>query len=110
MDNLLKVAIEAHGGLARWLQFNVVRANVSNHGALWHPRAQPGVLNNVQVVAQLHRQHLVTHLIGKDRRTIVTTGEVSIESESGVVEETRVDPTISFRGQSLDTPWDSLHI
>jgi hypothetical protein len=68
------------------------------------------VLINVQVVAQLHRQHLVTHLIGRDRRTIFTTGQISIESESGVVEETRVDPTTSFQGQSLDTPWDMLHV
>ena len=62
------------------------------------------------MVAQLHRQHLVTHLTGEDRRTTFTTGEVSIESESGVVEEARVDPTTSFGGQSLDTPWDMLHV
>ncbi len=110
MDNLLKLAIEAHGGLERWHQFKVVRANVSITGAVWHLKGQPDVLKNVQVVAQLHRQHLVTHLIGKDRRTIFSTGQVSIESESGVVEETRVDPITSFRGQSLDTPWDSLHV
>jgi hypothetical protein len=110
MDNLLKLAIEAHGGLERWLQFNVVRANASITGTLWHLKGQPDVLKNVRVVAQLHRQHLVTHLIGKDRRTIFTTGEVSIESESGVVEEIRVNPTTSFRGQSLDTPWDMLHV
>jgi hypothetical protein len=41
------------------------------------------VLKNVQVVAQLHRQHLVTHLIGKDRRTIFTAGEVSISQNRG---------------------------
>jgi hypothetical protein len=110
MDDLLKLAIEAHGGLERWRQFNEVRANVSITGALWHLKGQPDVLINVQVVAQLHRQHLVTHLIGKDRRTIFTTGQISIESESGVVEETCVDPTTSFQGQRLDTPWDMLHV
>jgi hypothetical protein len=110
MDDLLKLAIEAHGGLERWHQFNEVRANVSITGALWHLKSQPDVLKNVEVVAQLHRQHLVTHLIGKDRRTIFTSSEVSIESESGIVEETRVDPATSFRGQSLDTPWDMLHV
>lgn len=110
MDNLLKLAIEAHGGLERWCQLNVAKADVSITGALWHLKGQPDVFKNVQVVAQLHRQRLVTHLIGKDRRTIFTTGEVSIESESGVVEETRVDPVTSFRGQSLETPWDLLHV
>jgi hypothetical protein len=110
MGNLLKLAIEAHGGLEHWRKFNVVRANASITGALWHLKRQPDVLKNVQVVAQLHRQHLVTHLIGKDRRTIFTPGQVSIESESGVVKETRVDPTASFQGQSFDSPWDMLHI
>jgi hypothetical protein len=105
-----KLAIEAHGGLERWRQFNVVRANASITGALWRLKGQPDVLKNVRVVAQLHRQHLVTHLIAKDRRTIFATGQVSIESESGAVEETRVNPAASFRGQSLDTPWDMLHV
>src|SRR6266446_8791411 len=84
MGNLLKLAIEAHGGLEHWRKFNVVRANASITGALWHLKGQQDVLKNVQVVAQLHRQHLVTHLIGIDRRTIFTIGQISIESESGV--------------------------
>ena len=108
MDNLLKLAIEAHGGLERWRQFNFVRANASITGVLWQLKSQTDVLKKVEVVAQLHRQHLVTHIIGKDRRMIFTAGQVSIESESGVVEETRVNPAASFRGQSLDTPWDML--
>lgn len=110
MDSLLQRAIEAHGGLERWRQFNDVRASVSITGTLWHLKGRPDVLKNVQVVAQLHRQCLVTHLTGEGRRTTFTTGKVSIESESGVVEETRVDPITSFRGQSLDTPWDMLHV
>jgi hypothetical protein len=35
MDDLLKLAIEAHGGLERWRQFNFIRANASITGALW---------------------------------------------------------------------------
>jgi hypothetical protein len=39
MDNLLKLVIEAHGGLERWCQFDVVRANASITGALWRLKA-----------------------------------------------------------------------
>ena len=39
MDNLLKLAIEAHGGLERWRRFNVVKANVSITGAFGSSRA-----------------------------------------------------------------------
>jgi hypothetical protein len=110
MEHLLKFAIEAHGGLERWHKFSEVKANVSIAGALWHLKSQSDVLKEVQVIAQLRRQHLVTHLSGKDLRTIFTPGRVSIESESGAVEATRLDPVASFRGQSLESPWDMLHV
>ena len=44
MDDLLKLAIEAHGGLEHWREFNVVRANASITGELWHLKGQPDVL------------------------------------------------------------------
>src|ERR1700730_6591895 len=49
MDNLLKLAIEAHGGLERWRQFKVVRANVSITGAVWHLKRQRNVLKNGEI-------------------------------------------------------------
>jgi hypothetical protein len=49
MDDLLKLAIEAHGGLERWRQFNEVKANVSITGPLWHLKGQPDVLINVAI-------------------------------------------------------------
>jgi hypothetical protein len=69
----------------------VARAGASITGELWHLRGQPDVLKNIQVEAQLNRQHLITHLIGKNRRTLFAPDRVSIESESGVLEETRDD-------------------
>jgi hypothetical protein len=35
LDNLLKIAIEAHCGLNAWNQFESLRASVSIGGALW---------------------------------------------------------------------------
>ena len=81
-----------------------------DHRGLWHLKGQPDVLKNIQVEAQLNHQHLITHLIGKDRRTIFTPDRVSIESESGVLEESRDDPRSAYRGQSLESPWDDLHV
>jgi hypothetical protein len=80
MNNLLKLAIEAHGGPERWPQFNVVRATPRSR-ARWHLKGQPDVLKNVQVVAQLHRRHLVTHLIGKDRRYTLHTATELIDHQ-----------------------------
>jgi hypothetical protein len=110
MNELLNLAVEAHGGLKRWSQLTAVKASVSITGELWQLKAQPEVLKDVVVDAQLKRQQLTTHLIGKNRRTLFTPDRVAIESESGVLDEGRDDPRSAFQGQRLETPWDNLHV
>lgn len=110
MNNLLDTAISAHGGLERWHDLSVVTAEASITGALWSLKGQQDVLKRVQIVAQLHRQHLVTHLIGRGQRTVFTPDQVAIESESGTVVNNRQDPKASFKKHSLDIPWDILHV
>ena len=110
MTDLLNLAVEAHGGLKRWSQLTVVKASVSITGELWRLKVQPEALKDVAVEAQLKRQQLTTHLIGKNRRTMFTPDRVSIESESGILEEDREDPRSAFEGQRLETPWDNLHV
>jgi hypothetical protein len=36
MNDLLELAVEAHGGLKRWSQFTTVKASLSITGKLWH--------------------------------------------------------------------------
>ncbi len=110
MNDLLELAVEAHGGLKRWRQLTTVKASLSITGELWQLKAQPEVLKDVVVEAQLKRQQLTTHLIGKNRRTVFTPDRVSIESESGVLDEGHDDPGSTFQGQRLETPWDNLHV
>jgi hypothetical protein len=110
MNDLLELAVEAHGGLKRWSQLTTVKASLSITGKLWQLKAQPNALKDIVVEAQLKRQRLTTHLIGKNRRAVFTPDRVSIESESGIVEEGRADPRFAFQGQRLETPWDNLHV
>ena len=110
MNDLLELALEAHGGLKRWSWLTTVKASVSITGKLWQLKAQPEALKDVGVEAQLKREQLTTHLIGKNRRTVFTPDRVSIESESGILEEGRDDQRSAFQGQRLETPWDNLHV
>jgi hypothetical protein len=110
MTDLLNLAVEAHSGLKRWSQLTVVKASVSITGELWNLKAQPEALKDVVVEAQLKRQQLTTHLTGKNRRSVFTPDRISIESESGIVEENRDDPRSTFQGQLLETPWDDLQV
>jgi hypothetical protein len=110
MNDLLNLAVEAHGGLKRWSQLTTVKASVSITGKLWQLKAQPEALKDLVVEAQLKRQQLTTHLIGTNRRSVFTPDRVSIESESGILDEGRDDPRSAFQGQRLETPWDNLHL
>jgi hypothetical protein len=38
MNDLLALAVDAHGGLARWNQFKTVNARMSMQGALWQAK------------------------------------------------------------------------
>ena len=58
MDNLLKIAIEAHGGLNAWNQFESLRASVSIGGAFWDQKELPGLFNNGRTDLKLRRQQM----------------------------------------------------
>jgi hypothetical protein len=44
MNDLLALAVEAHGSLARWDAFSKLRAEVSVGGAIWQVKQQPDLL------------------------------------------------------------------
>jgi len=47
MTDLLKLAIEDHGGAERWAQISRCRAAASITGAIWVLKGQPGLLHAV---------------------------------------------------------------
>ena len=47
MNDLLKLAVEAHGGLDRWNQLKTLTANISVTGALWHLKGKPDILKGI---------------------------------------------------------------
>ena len=43
MNDLLQVAVNAHGGLARWSQWKPAKASLSIMGAIWQVKGRPDV-------------------------------------------------------------------
>ena len=109
LDNLLVLAIEAHGGLNAWNKHQGLHANVSIGGALWDMKGLPGLFKNTRVEFKLHSQHVITQLVDVNQRIVFTPNQISLESESGKVFDTRIDPRSAFAGQSADSKWDKLH-
>jgi hypothetical protein len=51
MKSLVQLAIDAHGGLERWRQFEHVSARLHTGGVLWALKQQDGVLDDVTVAS-----------------------------------------------------------
>lgn len=86
-----------------------MHANVSIGGALWDQKHLPGLFTNTRVEMKLQYQHVTTHLVDLNERIIFTPHQVSLETESGTLLDTRIDPRSAFAGQSADSKWDKLH-
>ena len=110
MTSLLKLAIDAHGGVARWNQLKTLKAHLSVTGAIWHVKGKPNLLKDIRIELPLHEQRLITHLLGQNRRFVFTPHQVSVEDEQGNLIAKRDDPRHAFEGQSIETPWDDLHV
>jgi hypothetical protein len=109
VNNLLSLAIEAHGGLNAWNKFESLHANVSIGGALWDQKQVPGLFKNARVELKLQCQHVLTHLVDLDERIVFIPNQVSLENESGETLDTRIEPRSAFIGQTADSKWDKLH-
>ncbi len=110
MNELLKLAVNAHGGLARWNQLKTITASMSSTGAIWHIKGRPGVLKDIVMELSLHEEKVVTRYRDQNRRTIFTPREIISESEDGKLFERRANPRASFEGQTRETPWDDIHV
>jgi len=110
MNELLTLAVGAHGGLNRWNRFTTLTATASITGALWRLKRTADLLTQVSVEALLQEQRVTTHLVGRNKRFVFTPQRVASETEDGQLLEARDDPRSAFRGHRQETPWDDLHI
>ena len=109
MNDLLQVAVDTHGGLSRWNQLKTVKASLSITGAIWHVKGKPGVLKDVSIEAELHKERLTTHFNGQGLRTVFEPNRITVQTEGGRLVDSRDDPRSAFRGHTQQTPWDDMH-
>lgn len=111
MNELLKQAIEAHGGMARWNDFNTLSAHLSQGGILWPLKGKAGMLDEVDIAIELHRPWTSHSPFGQPgQRTAVTADRVAIETVDGSLVELLETPRASFAGHQLDTPWSDTQL
>jgi hypothetical protein len=70
MNDLLSLAIEAHGGLERWNEFKTLKAELSVDGAIWHLKQQAGLLTDKIFEIDTHSERLtITPFTAPDRQS-----------------------------------------
>ncbi len=110
MNDLLNLAVTAHGGLERWNKVTAIKVAASITGGIWWIKGKGDVLKNIVMIAETRKERLVTEFPGQDKRSIFEPGRVVMETAAGTVIESRDNPEASFEGQLRETAWDDIHV
>ena len=109
MADLLDAALEAHGGLDNWRQFDRVHATIVTGGGLWAVKGQPQDPFPRRMTVALHHEWASLRPFGADdKKTAFTPQRIAIEKLDGTVVSERIRPRDSFQGHEFATPWDPL--
>jgi hypothetical protein len=111
MSDLLKMAVEAHGGIERWNEFDTLRAELSIGGAIWEVKQQPGLLSDKTFEIQTKKERLsITPFPAPGLAAVFVPSRQTLEASDGTIVESRDDPEASFADQLRETPWDKFHV
>jgi hypothetical protein len=108
VNELLSLALDAHGGLSRWRTVNSISARIDVGGLLFEWKGVAGLFSDKKVFADTGRQRLVVDDIGGGS-LVYTPERVWIEDNVGRVLDERFDPARAFEGHVQDTRWDVFH-
>lgn len=109
MNDLLNLAIKAHGGLDSWRKFYTASAHLVVGGILWEKKGHGGVIDEVDVKVNLLEQK-TSHIPGEVWHTAYTPERIAIETGKGDVVEELYNPRSSFEGHSWETKWSNLQL
>jgi hypothetical protein len=110
MNELLQLAVSAHGGLERWNKVKAIKVVASITGGIRWVKGKGDFLKSVVLTADTQKERLTVDFPGQDKRTIFAPDRIMIEKVDGTLIEARDNPIKSFEGQQRETPWDDFHV
>jgi len=109
VNELLSLALDAHGGLERWNTFERVHATIVSGGQLWALKDTPqDPARREMQVATKFEWASVAPFGSPDLRTDFTARRIAIEKLDGTVVNERSNPAAHAEGKAVDAPWDLL--
>lgn len=110
MNDLLRLALDAHGGIDRWNRLTRIDAHVAIGGSMWGRKGHDGVLADSHASLDPHRQRITYTPFGAPgRRSEFEPDRIKITTDDGRVLAERQDPRVAFTGHTQATRWDELH-
>lgn len=111
MNELLGLAIKAHGGLDRWGKVRRLNAHVAIGGPVWRLKGWPEALADINVSVDLKTQHVeYFYFLKEGQRGVYEPHRTAIVAENGRILEQRESPREFFQGHGLTTPWDAQNL
>ncbi len=109
MNDLLALALDAHGGLERWAQITQVEADLAITGAVWHAVGKPDFFAHVTFRANTHDEVVTLDPVGgPGRRSVFEDGRMALQIDDGAVLQLIDDPEASYRALAPGEPWNDL--
>lgn len=107
-EQIVREAIEAHGGATRWRGLAALEAEISAWGLLFTLKRQP-VLDHVRVRASTREPRFAFLNVPPGRSSeLLGEEEVRIVEADGSVSARRAQPRAAFRGLRRQLYWDRL--
>ena len=110
MNDLLQLAVDAHGGLKRWNEISTITVAASLTGAIWFVKSQGDYLKDVVMTVDTMKERLITDFPSQDKRFIFEPQHLVMARRDGTILQERENPEEIFVGQLRETPWDDLQV
>src|ERR1700738_5620038 len=99
MEDLLALAVDAHGAMRRWDAIQTVTADLTIGGALWDLKGKTGILKEARYEADVHIQRATLgRFTAPDRHGRFSPERLVLATDAGVVRDIRDHPRSDFHG------------
>ena len=101
MEDLLTLAVDAHGGMTRWDAIQTVTADLTIGGALWDLKGKTGILKEARYEADAWEEEIKGFLKGKDKTTVLEVARDGLHIELpriGTADQRRITAALERLG------------
>lgn len=108
MMELLKLAVDAHGGMENWAKVRKLSARLDLNGRLCDEKGQGRRFNCLSLETDLHRQHVVLTSEADDWCSDFTPSVITLSKTDGTLIDSRAFPRQAFLTSAEDHRWTDI--